>query len=377
MPRGKEANYTTTGTTAPIRIPKDQGGQTIKKGEGYFLIKVHSAQAAFSGSFWEKARQLIVTSQVTVNHPAFGDDATRAIQQSRSVDKGKAEQLGLATNLVDLVPATMDQVYISIDFLLDKENRLASLTGLINDGAFVSAVSFVPGGPAVAKTVGKLAQKIVDSFLSSSERQPILQFAADFNLDTGELSDAYYVILGTRDEDHPLPRPLPRLEVKERELLADGIPVRNLSFIILDVATVPARTKDVFPRGPWYERLSRADTLATRIANNPFSSDKERRKTWDECLKLIEEAHALLAVDSLFLPKEAKAIIQEAYTVSWDQIFGQTSTTLGAPPTLNSQVRDLLGVESLATLRNDVQIYTETHARVLPKLKSLGLYNES
>src|SRR6266700_5167388 len=69
--------------------------------------------------------------------PTLGQESLRAIQRSREVQRGRAEQLGLTSNLIGLVPAVMSRISISIEFILDKENRLAVLGGLINDDSFL------------------------------------------------------------------------------------------------------------------------------------------------------------------------------------------------------------------------------------------------
>jgi hypothetical protein len=215
----------TLGTTTPIYIPFETEPKEVKAGGTYFIIKIHSSQAAFTGHFWEKVKRLIITSQVKLNHPLLGDEPLRAIQRAREVRPNRAEKLGLSSNLISLVPATMDRVSLSLEFVLDKENRLATLGGLINDDAFLAAVSLVPGAAMAARTIGRVSQKLIQSFLDPEERQPILQFSGDFNIAGGELKEGYYVVLGTRDEQAPLPRPLPGLELKGNELLSDGQPV--------------------------------------------------------------------------------------------------------------------------------------------------------
>ena len=56
-----------TGTTSPIFIQRDSSPKTVKPGEGYFLVQVHGAQAAFSGAVWHSVKGLVVTSQVNLN----------------------------------------------------------------------------------------------------------------------------------------------------------------------------------------------------------------------------------------------------------------------------------------------------------------------
>ena len=210
----QEKSYSKTGTTAPIYIARDSDSQAIRPGE-YFWIKIAHAQAAFYGSIFEQTRQLLVTSKVNLNHPILGDEEIFALQRSRAVRRQRAEQLGLSPNLVSLVPATMDHISVTIDYVLDVKNHLATIGGLINDDSFLAVLSLAPGAVAVAKTVSGLAQKLIQTFVPAEERRPILQFAGDFNIspDADDLRDGYYIILGSRDKAFPLPVDPPKLEI--------------------------------------------------------------------------------------------------------------------------------------------------------------------
>src|SRR5207247_1647044 len=135
-----------------------------------FWVQIAGAQAVFSGKFWESVKQLIVTSQVSLNHPALGPDPLKAIQRSREVRPNRAEQLGLTPNLINLVLAAMTQFSFSIEFILDKENRLAKLGALINHDTFLSAVSLAPGAAAVARSIAGVTQKLINTFFQPQER---------------------------------------------------------------------------------------------------------------------------------------------------------------------------------------------------------------
>lgn len=313
-----EGIYPSTGTTPPHYIPRDGFSATVRPGQTYFLVKIHAAQAAFTGPIWERVKRLIVTSQVSL-----GDEPVYAIQRSREVHKNRAEQLGLCPNLINLVPATKDRVSITLEFILDKENQLAALAGLINDDAFLSAISLAPGAAMVAQTISKLAQKILQTFLRGEEREPILQFSGDFNVSAGELRDGYYVILGTRDERNPLPRPLPALRVQHGELLANGKPVTQWSYIVLDVRCVSARTRDLNEGALWEKKLREAEAIAQCINSNWQATQTAREEAWKKCQELLKEAQVLLGADPNYLYREAQDIIKAAYKYCSEQIFTQ------------------------------------------------------
>jgi hypothetical protein len=319
--RGDES-FAIVGTTRPIYVPRDAGAGAVRPGQDYYLIQVHDAQSAFTGRIWEQVKRLVVTSQVNLHHPLLGHEAVHAIQRSRAVSKDRAVQLGLSPNLVSLVPATMTHVSVSIEFIVDKENRLVDLVGLINDDTFLSAVSLAPGSALVAKTVGSLAHKVIQSFIPAEERAPILQFAGDFNLDERGLQDGYYVILGSTDDGNPIPDPLPELEVVPGGLLAGGERITQLSYVILDVRRSPARTRERNENAPWEAKLREAEATADMLAGDPLAADDEKARAWDKCKRLISEARALLAADSNYLPREADSIWKGVYKRCADALFG-------------------------------------------------------
>lgn len=358
------APYEMRGTTRVIPIANGKSGKPIQTGKDYFVIQIKNAQAVFTGRIWEQAKQLVVTSMV-----ALGSQEARAIHRTRSIQKNRAEQLGLNSNIVDLVPATMDRVVVGVEFLLDKENRLAALANLINDNALVSMLSLSPPQAAAAKAVGVVAQKIIDSFLDTQDRAPILQFVGDFNLATGGLQETYYAILGSTDGDRPLPE-MPKLSVRDGELLSDGKLVTEWSYVLLEVTATEVRTKDLGRGSPWYQKLSQVQARAASVANNPFATDKERRRAWEEVQRSIEEANLLLSMDPLYLSSEVAAIIRQAYYDARQQIFG---TAAMAAPALSRSTRSRLGIADESALEAESKKYFDSSTQTRQKLAGLGV----
>jgi hypothetical protein len=371
--------YEITGTTPPIYVPHHSTPKSIQPGEGYFFIQIRAAQAAFSGPFWEKIKSLIVTSQVSLNHSILGSEALHAIQRSIAVERNRAEQLGMSPNLIRLVPATMAQVSISVDFILDKENQLSALGGLINNDAFFAAVSLAPGAAMVARTVSSLSQKILQTFIKSEERQPILQFSGDLNV-VGGLKAGYYIILGTRDEDHPLPNPLPSLEVVDEGLLANGVRITQLSYIVFDVRCVSARTRDLNDGAVWDNKLSQAETIAMSMSGNPLVTEHERKQAWQACVGLLKEAQILLSTDPNYLNREAQNIIKTAFTSCSAQILATGPlTTRGVAGNVHSMPdalrpeRQLLGIPVDEDLDETLDNYAEQVAETRRVLRAAGV----
>jgi hypothetical protein len=375
----KSEPYVRTGTTNPIHIPRGPESKIIHPGKSYFYVQVKNAQAAFTGPFWEDVHRLIVTSQVNLNHPTLGNEPIAAIQRAISVKKDRAEQLGMSPNLIKLVPAAMSHVSISIDFVLDKHNHLASLVGLINDDAFAAAISLAPGAAAVAKTVGALSQKLLQSFLKPEERDPILEFSGDFNVADG-LPDGFYVIFGTRDDRNPLPSPMPNLEIRNDGLLANGQPVTQLSYVVLEVRGLPARTRELSDGAAWESKLRQAESVAMGVKNNPMVDDKERAQSWQECMKLLKDTQLLLSADNNYLYDEATNIIKAAYATCYKDVF-DTESIRSSDPVLRGEAQppDLLKSRAVLNIAPDENIeeslgkYAEDVIETRRALRSAGL----
>jgi hypothetical protein len=311
-----------TGTTIPIPIRTNSDCQPIRPGKDYLVVQIYAAQAVFTGPFWIGANHLVVSTQVNLNHPNLGNEGLRAIQRSREIKRNRAEQLGLSPNLISLVPATMNHVSITIDFIVDTTNRLVQLSGMINSDCFLSAISVTPGAALVAKTIGGISQKILQTFVPAETRQPILQFTGDFNIGSDSFAAGYYAILGTRDENSPLPDPLPSLEIKDGDLFADGEKVTRFSYVVLKVTRTEARTRDLNDGAVWDIKLRDAETKAMAASLDPQLVEGDRTAIWNECKKLLQDARTLMLVDPNYLRIEVDAILEKAFTKCADLLYG-------------------------------------------------------
>jgi hypothetical protein len=315
--------YPSLGTTAPIFVPRSGSVETVRPGKDYLYVQIAGAQAAFRGSVFTRARRLIVASTVSVSRAGLLKDTLQSIQRSRAVRSGTAENLGIRSNLIGLVPAVMTDFSMSIDYLLDQEDRIAALAGVINDNAFQSTLSLAPGAGMVAKAVSDLAQKLMQAFVPTEERRPILQFTADFNLAGGGVRDGYHVILGSQDPGHPLPRPLPAAEVRDGDLLLDGRPVTEYSYVILDIRRAVARTRDLNDGAAWEEKFREAEDEAQLPGD-------DARASWETCRGLLREAQTLLRADPNYLREEADAMVASVLTNCKTRLDVMGATRSGA-----------------------------------------------
>lgn len=321
-----------TGSTTTIFVPRDKKPpKPVEPGKNYFLVKIHSAQATFTARFFERVNNLIVASSVSLNHPVLGTDPIKALQFSRKVKRNTPKKLGVGKNLINLVPAIMKNVSISIDYILDKENRMANLSKLINAGAFVTSLTFGPGAAATAKAVSGISQKLIDTFIPEpKQREPILQFREDFSIPSKELKDGFYVILSTDDPEKPLPDASSTFEVKRYDLFVDGKKAVDWSYVIFKVYSEDARTRDLNEGAAWEKKLREAEEIADLTELDEPTTEKEKNEAWAKCHALIKEAATLLGNDDNYLRYEAVKIYRCVGEDCRKKIFGKKAKLLKA-----------------------------------------------
>ncbi len=325
------SRYAVTGVTPPIYVASDGAAKVIAPGEGYFVLRIRSAQAAFRGTIWERVKSLVVTSQISVHHQGLGAEPVRTLQKSIPVERNRAEQLGLRQDLIHLTPAVMPGFSVSIDFILDTENRLAVLADLINNNTFWTAVSLAPATVAAAKTVGAISQKLIQTLLRPGEGQAILRFSGDFQI-VGGLREGCYVILGSRDESNPLPQPPFDLELREETLFLQGERVTQLSYVVLEVICVSVRGRASNDGAAWDTKLRQAEAIAATVAGNPLIEAAERTQSWKNCFAFLKEAQTLLVAEPNYLASEARDIIKAAFAYCSKEIFNpETSRNARMP----------------------------------------------
>lgn len=330
--------YPIIGTTpTPYYIPTQGETDTIQTDRGYFYVQVYGAQAAFSGSFWVGAQNLAVMSQVNLHlgeQHDLGNQDLRSILQYRSIDKNKAVQLGFSPLLIDFVPARMKQISVSVEYLVDTQNYLATLAGLITNKDLLATISLAPGAAMAAKTIGTLTEKIIGAFVPQQQRQPILQFSGDFDLTDEGLKEGFYVILGSHTSKNPLPAETPNLAMAPGGiLLKDGVPVTDLSYVILKVGCVKSIRDWYRGRATWRDKIDQARRQSKDYAEDPFadSSKEKQQEYWEkQILPLLHEAQILLSADPSFLSDEAELIYRAARKECLDNIVGKGSERKGS-----------------------------------------------
>jgi hypothetical protein len=262
---------------------------------------------------------------------------------------------------------------------LDTESRLAKLGSLVNKESFSAALSLAPGAVAVAKTVSRLADDIIQTFIPAEEQEPVLQFTGDFNIATGDLLTGYYAILGSRDPNFPIPSPLPQLEVRDHRLFVRGQALSGLSYVVLEVRKTTARSRDLAGGTEWDNRLREAEDVAQSLIDDPMVDEAARQSAWAKCLALIKEAQTFLRVEPNFLRNESNQIVKAVYLrcreLVTDPVLERTVYKVGtsrdgiwSPDDRND--RALLGISPDDDLDRDTLSYAEQIVRSREILES-------
>ncbi|VTR92023.1 unnamed protein product [Gemmata massiliana] len=324
------------GTIGPIYAshnPDARDPEPVIRDEEYFLVRVHSAQASYKGTWWtrlrSRVRHVVVTSQVTLkrNQPA---EAFQHIQVVRPIRPREAVQLGLRPNLIDLVPAVVERVSVKFGLVLDQEDRLEKLTAGINGSGFLSTLSLAEPTLAAARAVAGVSKVVLDAFLPGEAQKGILEFSGDFNIGTGikDLRPGYYVFLGTTDKGTPLPHE-PKVEVEGASLLVDDKPVTDWSYFVLEVLTT--RERGTNPDAEWSKLINKAEAEATNFANSPVTTKQKQEASQQRCQELLVRAQGLFETDPTYTKTERKAIIANAFKTCKDTIAGTGGRRSSAP----------------------------------------------
>jgi hypothetical protein len=353
------------GSVGPIFIAPSKAPHVtrVTKNSGYFLMRIHSAQASYLGDFWDNLRnaanQVIVTSELQmVPHV---EEPIKQIQAARRIKPNQAVQLGMRPNLTDWIPASIDTVRVKISVIVDRKDRLAALSSAINSSQFLSAISLSDISLATAKALGSASRSILDAFLEPDTKKPILEFVGDFNVASGDLQSGYHVLLSASDPSKPLPDKMSMFEISEMSLLLDGEPVRDWSYLVLEVLCIEARDRN--PQAKWDKLLRNAEEVAESFGRKEAPSQAQRSGALLACEKLLSEASSLLRSDPNYLSHEVSMILAATFARCRADIYqaGDRSATSQDDPqefAWADDIRSIIGISNETNVEEVLMEYS-------------------
>lgn len=259
------------GVTPPIPVSPAHDREPISPGEAYFMLILADAQIAYLGDAW----QGLNTWRLQVK----GSDQPANALIARPVKHGAVEKLGLYPALLGPRPTGAPQLSLEIQY----QGSSGHPPLLTFDGNVYNAV----GMP-----------------------------------DPTTLYTGCYAVLGSLDLRHPVPGSAAwsQLSACPAPLSLNGQPVRDLSYIILRVVSVPARTRALGRGRDWDKQLNAAERLAGDYADKILPTPMTEDEAWQKCYALLQAARDLLGNDSDYLSSEAEAIYRVAATSCWTLI---------------------------------------------------------
>ena len=251
------------------------------------------------------------------------------------------------------------------------EKTLDNIRGLPEFAVYFAGPRFA----AAAKTVGGVSEKLLQTLLPHNERQLALRFEEHFNIADGVRS-GYYVVFGSSDTSTPLPV-APMCEVRDQMVFVDGEPARDLSWVLLELVGVPARTR-IFSEGAvWEDKLRSAESRAVNISKDPLARKPDKNQAFGFCQTLIHEAQTLLLNDPNYLKSEADSIIDEVYDLCLIKVFQPAQTRSGSTSTDEGEVYALRSLRASFGLPVGEQVEQAKARYEVEVLQSLSLLRET
>lgn len=308
------------GVSGPHFLAGTGNGAVIEKDNHYFFAKIAGAQACFRGKFWDMPKALLISSKVSMEHQRIADTPIRSILAVREVVKNQDIQLGCTDILVNLTPAILPGFSIGIEFILDRENAFGQMTSLINDRSFISAVGISAEAAGVAKSVGIISQKILSTFLTEEQKKPILSFSGNFQIASGDLQAGMYAIIGSQDDDYPLPDNYDGLRISDGRLFLGDEPMRNVSYVVIEIGRTSTRGESGASDSRWLKLLRSAKNDIDSAVENLLSEGEDLRIAYKNARTKIGQARVLLLSDENYLPAERDAIIKSTVAYCNDAV---------------------------------------------------------
>jgi hypothetical protein len=373
--------YNVVGVTPAIYVnssslPKPR---TINKRKDYLLIQVESAQAAFRGKPWNNVRKFVVLSKVNLNITSGSKFSEVINQELYNVQPNACNKLGFSNKtLVPHVPASMDNISITFDFLTDVESKLKQFADLINTQAAKDLFSLTPVG-AYANAGSKVIQAIQNTYWLGITNNPILSFKGEFDIQAKELNEGYYAIISATDEHSPLPPGNPELIFNANNDLClvgnAGYDLSRWCYILLHVHYL-GNTRDIEDgKGrSWYKLYETAQHIAKNVENRTWLSRPERVEAFYSCQIVLDDMVNLLKDDPDYLESDSNSIYITTLATLKNKIYGDQTAEMAEhfPENHSETARNIFesqGITDRRTLNLALANY-ETNVRLSANLKS-------
>jgi len=306
------------GTTSAIFVPTTDKTTAEQKGSGYyFRVRIKGMRAAYFGGFWQKVKDLVVTSQVSI-----GGNPVTTIQHVRAIKKNNPDVMNANIDLIELTPASMVNAHIKVSFIAETSNKFQTLLQMLGGGTDTSTVasplSLDPATAAVAAKVSTIASTLLSTLSDSSDSSTtdLLDMEEDLSPAVGDVRDGYYVMFASEDPKYPLPASLSANAIHvgdDGSIQVDNTDVSNLSYLVLEVDTLPVKTEQ-YGTGAWKSQLDTIDNDILGLANKQGESQQDYTTDYEKIEQAISNVGPLLNADPTYTKDDKTGILALRYT---------------------------------------------------------------
>ncbi len=289
------------GTTRFFFIPNG-APHTYAHGDYYFLVKNYLSRVNLANiGWWSDVTSVALATGAKATGGAEG--AAKSINQAVRVNHGIPNTtISCAKNIVDIVPATMQQFSIEAQLVATRRDPVADFMGLVQTEAFATALSFAPGPLATLKALAPVVPGLLKVFGGESPKEePALNASEDFTLTVNPIQPGYLVVLAAMGNNTELNQDISEadIQVTPTNVLLKGSPVDQASYVVLQFEVIHVRGTGGTD-SQWvalYEKINQSlDDLSVGIG--------DRTSVLDTALKGLYAVSEMQAADNTFTKTE-------------------------------------------------------------------------
>ena len=315
----------------------------------YFLVRLHDEQLFFPAGWLEQADHAVVSSSVESTFQP--GQATQSLYKVTMVAKNTPVRLGINANLTDWLPSrAADTLKVHLKYSITQGAPFNRLVDQFEQIGLASKVSLLSAEWAVAVKVTQVVGRLLDFLAGAGGSQDLLVLTLDLNLAT--LQTGYYAMVGSRtDEYWP-----PRLRVRADGRLDDpgGNSLARLSYLVVEVLTLPRRGGEVARDESWWEVLQAGKDQA--LSAFPVNRE-DLNKALTDWRSTLSQVRSLARKSRGFLQREIDALIQAEHVAVQKALLPGSTTESGAA--LPEEWQELLGVTTERQLYDSVRDYQD------------------
>ncbi len=322
----------------------------LEPDNSYYRVNLHDAQAFFAAGWLARTGFLIVSSSVESSFQP--GSPTQSLHQIAVLQKNVPCHPGISTNLTEWLPARRaDSIRVDLKFNVVQDTPFTNLVGQLERLGLVAKVA--PLGPqwAVAVKITQIVGRVMSYLVGEGQNHELFTLTMDLNVAT--LRTGYYAVVGSQTPE-PWPDSL-QINVNGNVTDSVGLPLHRLSYVVLQVLSIPRRGEESAQGEGWWELLQAGKEQA--LASYP-NTDQERHNVLANWRSTLSQVRALARKEHGYLRKEIDELVQKTQ-VELETVILPTTTESHGDVELPAEWQKVLGVRTERELRQSVRDYSD------------------